>query len=424
MTKKWIIFAVLTALVLGLSGCSLLTLDELYVPPRRSEDYDNLQSVIEEAMQDLTYCAPIAGDHQQAVQTADLDGDGVDEYLLFAKGNNEMPLKILIFSQLASGYMLMDTIEGYGFAFDFVEYIPLDDRAGVEIVVGRQVSEELARSVSVYRFTRGFSQQLLSASYTRMLAEDLDGDSRKELLLLTAGESELGNGALHLYDYNGQELRRTAVVNISHSVSMLQRMESGRLADGSVGIFVTTAADQTGMTLDVFTWQTDRLVPSINGIKIPAVNQYLLYPADIDEDGIMEIPEPMSLVAGKQVVQWYALDAMGNKQNKSYVYHQMAEGWYLFLDSQWLPGLTVQNSSGTSRFLYNGAELFTVYALTNSDREDQAKLPGRIVLYRGDSTIYAAQLGQNAEGYGVTEELLKDSFHPVRMERNTDESGD
>ena len=162
MTKKWIIFAVLTALVLGLSGCSLLTLDELYVPPRRSEDYDNLQSVIEEAMQDLTYCAPIAGDHQQAVQTADLDGDGVDEYLLFAKGNNEMPLKILIFSQLASGYMLMDTIEGYGFAFDFVEYIPLDDRAGVEIVVGRQVSEELARSVSVYRFTSGFSQQLLS----------------------------------------------------------------------------------------------------------------------------------------------------------------------------------------------------------------------------------------------------------------------
>ena len=33
MTKKWIILAVLATLVLGLSGCSLLTLDELYVPP-------------------------------------------------------------------------------------------------------------------------------------------------------------------------------------------------------------------------------------------------------------------------------------------------------------------------------------------------------------------------------------------------------
>ena len=424
MTKKWIIFAVLTALAVQLTGCSLLTLDQLYVPPRRSEDYDNIQSLIEEAMQDLTYCAPVSGDHQQAVQRADLDGDGVDEYLLFAKDNSEMPLKILIFAQLASGYMLMDTIEGYGFAFEFVEYIPLDDRDGLEIVVGRQVSEELARSLSVYRFTSGFSQQLLSASYTRMLAEDMDGDARKELLLLTAGESELGNGALQVYGYDGSVLRRTAVAGISHGVGMLQRMEAGTMADGRTGVFITTAADETGMTLDVFVMQGDRLINLTNGSKIPAVNKYLLYPADINEDGIMELPEPMAISGQQFVVQWYTIDAMGAKQNMAYAYHHMVDSWYVFLEEAWMNGLSVRDADSGCRFLCNGEELFTIFALTDSNREEQSQLPGRIVLYQGDSTIYAAKLGAKAESYGITEEILKDSFHPVRMERNTDESGD
>ena len=151
MRTIWKMIAVILAATVLLSGCGLLTLEELYCPPKRSEDYDNLQSVIDKAMRDLTYCAPISGENQQAVQTADLDGDGVDEYLLFAQDSSETPLKILIFCQLASGYMLMDTIEGYGFAFEFVEYAQMDDRDGVEIIVSRQVSEELARSVSVYR---------------------------------------------------------------------------------------------------------------------------------------------------------------------------------------------------------------------------------------------------------------------------------
>ena len=112
-----------------------------------------MQSAIDSSMTGLNYCAPLSGEHQQTVQMADLDGDGVQEYLVFAKGSSEKPLRILIFCRIGQTYSLMDTIESTGSAFDLVEYVQMDKRAGVELVVGRQVSNEILRSVRVYSFS-------------------------------------------------------------------------------------------------------------------------------------------------------------------------------------------------------------------------------------------------------------------------------
>ena len=62
--------------VLILSGCGMRTVHELYQLPKRSEEYNNLQSAIDSVMNGLEYCAPLFGQHLQTVQMADLDGDG------------------------------------------------------------------------------------------------------------------------------------------------------------------------------------------------------------------------------------------------------------------------------------------------------------------------------------------------------------
>ena len=72
-------------LALLLSGCALLTVDEMYVLPKRSKEASHLQTAIEEAMVGLEYAAPISGENQQTVQMADLTGDGESEYILFAR---------------------------------------------------------------------------------------------------------------------------------------------------------------------------------------------------------------------------------------------------------------------------------------------------------------------------------------------------
>lgn len=419
-----------------LSGCSLMTLEELYCLPKRSEDYDNLQSLIDEAMEDLTYAAPISGENRQAGQLADLDGDGLDEYLLFAKDDSENPLKILIFSQVASGYVLMDTIEGYGFAFDFVDYAQMDDRDGLEIIVGRQVSGDLARSVSVYRFTSGFARQLLSTSYTGLACEDMDGNGMTELLLLTAGLSERSNGVATLYEFTDGELQRTNVTNLSLPISHFQQVEAGVLEDGTSAVFVTSAEGENRLIVDILAVTDSGLTNLSGGVQIPALRNYLVYPEDIDEDGILEIPSLVKIQSVQEnapaeyILQWHAVRRDGKKKVKAYTYHQHADGWYLFLEPAWVQSIAVErNEEGCVFYIRKSdadsmRELMTIFTLTGSDRESEAMVEGRIVLYKGDSIIYAVDLGEAALDYGITEESILETFRPIRKELNTEDSGE
>lgn len=65
--KKRILMLCLTILAaLLLNGCAR-TINELYIPPKRSEAYSKLQSAIDIAMAGLEYAAPLTGENQQAV---------------------------------------------------------------------------------------------------------------------------------------------------------------------------------------------------------------------------------------------------------------------------------------------------------------------------------------------------------------------
>ena len=168
MTRKFVIL-ILALLALLLAGCTVQTVDDMYAPPKRSEEYSNLQSAIDRSMAGLAYCAPISGDHQQTVQIADLDGDGEEEYLLFAKGNEDRPLRILIFKKYNGVYSLANTIESNGTAFEQVEYVQMDGNGGVEIVIGYQINNQVLRAVNVYTFKQGQAEQLFSSNYTKFL---------------------------------------------------------------------------------------------------------------------------------------------------------------------------------------------------------------------------------------------------------------
>ena len=97
-----LLLVLLTAALL--SGCSARTVDELYCLPKRSEEFNNLQSAISKEMDGLEYCAPLTGENLQTLQMADLDGDGADEYLVYAKSESQSVLNVLIFCQSKGRY--------------------------------------------------------------------------------------------------------------------------------------------------------------------------------------------------------------------------------------------------------------------------------------------------------------------------------
>ena len=439
MKKKLLllILAMLSALLLN--GCAMRTIDELYAPPKRSEEYSRLQSAIDIAMAGLTYSAPLSGENQQAVQMADLDGDGVEEYLVFAKGNSDKPMQILIFSQKEDGDVeIEDVITGNGSAFELVQYAQIDGKPGFELVVGCQVSNQLMRSVSIYSFSSGRGERLVNAGYSRLLTIDLGGSEQKELLLIQRGESDQANAVAVLYRYRNKSMVRSVEVELSRPAANVKRISAGILQCGTPAVYVSTAEEGSSIRTDILALKDDRLsrVSVLDSMESNIQSTYYVYAENVNDDAVMEIPSlipvrPLPDVwnqTDQYLTQWKSVDLDGVVTEKLQSFHNYEDGWYLILNSDWTEHLTVYQVGSTYVFYmwdkaYEEAQpLFTVFALSGSDRETQATEDGRFQLCSSDDVVFAAKLDTYAAAYNIDETYLSDNFRLIHQVWNTGEA--
>lgn len=435
---RFFLIAIITVMLL--SGCTMRTVDQLYRVPKRSAAYENLQSVIDAAMESREYSAPLTGENRQTVQSADLDGDGRDEYLVFTKGASPRPMQILILWQQGDKFVLGEVLEGSGAEFDRVEYADMDGQPGMELIVGRQVSEQVLRSVCVYTFRDGLSQQLLSGNYLEMITAELSGSGSTDLLLLGAGESESHNGAAFLYGVGRNGMEFYGQCSLSGKVEDVTRIMPGILQDGNRAVYVASAAGEDAIITDVFSVIDSRLqnisFSTESGTSVQTLRNFYVYAADIDGDGVLELPslikmEPLrdrSSEEKQYLIRWYSLYSDGSEQTKEYTYHNFMHGWFLTLDESWAHRLSViQNQSWYDFYIwderFNSADVvFSIASFTGTDREVLAAEENRFILYRGETATYSAKLEVPSVVYQITQEDLTDSFHLVYQEWNTGET--
>lgn len=423
-----------------LTGCAMRTVEEMYALPKRSEEYKEIQAAIDTAMYGMTFSSPQAGENQQTVQMADLDGDGLNEYLVFAKGATEKPLQVLIFRQDATGKCrTLDTIGFNGQAFEQVEYVDFDDQPGKELIVGFRVSDQVLRSVAVFTFRNGSAELLLMNGYTKMLPCSLSG-GRSELMVLRPGEEETERGMAVLYSYRDGQIVRSVETELSEHTSHIRRITTGKIQDGTPAVFVTSSSEDNTIVTDVFIVKDGHFTNVSFSVEadtsIATLMNYYVYAEDIDSDGIMEMPSLITMKPlanwreddQKFLLRWYAIDSEGWEMDKMYTFHNYNGGWYLQLNSDWGSRLTVEQEHQCFRFYvwdetYQVAiPLFTLYTLTGSDRDESAAQEGRFPLYRAEGVAYAAELDFAAPEYGITEKSLQDSFHLIRQDWQTGET--
>lgn len=425
------VLALLLTLVTQLCGC-VMTAEEMYCLPRRSERYDNLQAVIDPAMEDLSHAAPMSGNNQQTVQSADLDGDGVEEVILFAKGNDEHPLKILIFRQEDQKYSLLTTIDSFGSDFDQVEYVQLDGIGGVEMVVGRQLSDQLLGNVTVYRYREGQIQQILNTGYHKFLLCDLDQDELGDLLVFTGDDHRDASVAVRYTMRNGR-VERSAEVRLSEPVSQLKRIINGNLAGGQRAVFLASTVDSNTLITDVFALSNGALTNVAllcrTGTSVKTLRNYYVYAEDIDQDGEVEIPSLISMrsaflhagIGGEHLIRWFALTPGGEPVDKMYTYHNYLEGWYMELPGSLAERFCVsRDDTGSYSFgLWDAdgavlTELWKVYVFTGEDRSEQAASEGRFLLMKTDTVAYSASLELSGRELGVTGNDLIRAFRLIQ----------
>ena len=435
------IFALLLFVAALLWGCSVTTADQMYCLPKRSDDYNNVQSAIDKAMTGLSYSAPLSGENQQPVQIVDLNGDGVDEYLLYAKSSSNRPLRILVFQNTDGEYVLTDTLDSTGTSFEMVEYVQMDDKPGLEVVVGRQLNDQMIRTVSVYTMRGGNMEQVITVNYSKFLSVDLDNNGISELMLMRPGNTDTDNGVVTLYAINKDgTIERSNEVSMSRPVDKLKRIIVGKLHGGTSAVFIASTVEDTALITDVFAMRENMLanvsVSNESGTSIQTLRNYYIYADDIDNDGVVELPALLSMkprgVANADdrhhLIRWYALTPEGEEVDKLYTFHNFVGGWYLQLPNELLPYMTV-STEGNQYEIYlwdseykNAEKLLTVYALSAQNKDEQSTEDGRFVVYRNDAMIYSAKLEEIASQYGLTQDDVIYRFRLIQQDWKTGET--
>lgn len=432
-------FLLLTCLLL--SGCFAKTVDELYTLPRHSDEYDNLQKAIDEVMGEAgcEYSAPISGSNQQSVQLNDLDGDGEEEAVVFAKTSGEKPLKAYIFDKLDGAYQNVAVIEGNGAAFARAEYADLDGEAGLELIIGRQLSDQVLQSVSAYRFENGEVLELMTANYSQFTLCDLDNNAKEDLFVLRL-DADSHPGAAELYRYKDGAMERGSEVRLSSGVTKIKRMTTGLVAYNLPAVFVTGELDGDSLMTDVFIFRGGSF-QSLTGTEPSqqTVRNPFACACDINGDGLVEIPELVALPAADaagetySLIRWYNLDPDGTKRIAMRTYHRFSGGWYVEIPESWDERITisaaptVEGARGGLVFSsWNGSApskpIFTIYAFTGEHRAENAALDGRFVLLEQSDTVYAASFGTAGQVKDLTQESLRQMFHIIHVDWNSGET--
>ena len=434
----------LLPLVLALSGCRIsASAEDLYALPRLPEEYEALSARLSEILASgAEYAPPQTGANLPPVQMVDLDGDGVDEVLaFFRQSSEERPLKIYIFRAVEDQYVQAAHIDGSGTSIHSIRYEDMDGDGVRELIVSWSVSAEI-QALAVYVLEDLEPVQVVTTSYARYEAVDLDGDDDLELVLLRSDDTEAGLTLADYYDWDsgnsGLSLRSTA--RLSASVASLQDIRAGALMEGEKAIFVTsrdTGANDTSRAItDILAYRSPDLVnivlSSDTGVSTQIFRNLNLPPTDINGDGAMEVPKPAQLLSDSAEepywkIYWHSYDAGGTDQLQAITYHNLTDSWYLMIPEAWDGHFTVRqnNASATvhSTTFYAvygrtaGEELLTIYTLTGTDREAQAAKSGRSILRRrsGADTVYAVSF---AEGYdqwpwSVEREALAERFNVI-----------
>ena len=259
-------------------------------------------------------------------------------------------------------------------------------------------------------------------------------------MVFRPGEAELERGSAVLYSSNDGQIGRSVETELSQPPANIRRIMQGHLQSGEPAIFVASSAEENAIVTDIFALKDGRFTnisfSTMADTSVGTLRNFYVYADDIDGDQILELPKlitmkPVSVLPEaeqKFLLRWFAVDINGWEIDKIFTFHDFVAGWYLQLDSDWASRVTVDQLNSTYTFYVwdesyqDPTPLFTVYVFTDSSRDEESVADGRFALYRSEGIAYSAKLTAYAESFGITQEMLADSFHLIRQSWQTGET--
>lgn len=449
-TLRILVLGLLCALLaLTVSGCVFQPVDDLYALPALPEQYSDLQANIDSAMSELgaEYAVINYGSNTSTIQLLDLDGDGRQETAavflrVTAASGDEKPLRVCLFrSDGDNNYQRAYMLEGEGTSINSVAYEDLTGDGYKELIVSWQMSAGV-HILSAYALTSADSNELMNITYNETyLTADLNEDGDREIVVFKQDGSGDGNDRAEYYDFQDGSMVMTSSAPLSLGMRDVVSAQTGLLADGTPGVYVTMEMDE-GQVTGILALEDGDLVnltrDQESGVSLSTFRSYTeVEVTDINSDGVLEVPKPVALRSTdpenttiQYLIHWQQFDRRGRGAVSCVTYHSTVDGWYLTVPDGWAGNITAARDDSFSArgeravvFYYwpspgrgEPEPFLTIYRLTGSNRQARAALPGRFTLYSDSSTIYCAVLDPKVWDCGTDETELVQRFSTITAE--------
>ncbi len=425
-----------------LCGCTMPSGDELLAAPKPAANYQNLQVELEKQLtKGLNYTAPSKGENRSSIQLVDLDGDGLEEAIVFfrnANSSTEGNFDIYIYRKQEDRYVCTGSINGSGASIEAVEYPAITPEGKRGMVIAWLIQSDGPNALTMCDFDTNLSPRtLLETEYTAMALTDLTGNRAKELLLMSNGSS--GKRTARMYRYSGNSLSLDGEAVSNEEIVSVERISSGKVEGGKGAVIAegkTTGG--VGLTTDIFVYSDGTLKNlALSGEDKTSTGTYRpvsIYSMDINADGITEFPKAV-LMAGYGdasdpnavfMLDWYAYGVDVPPHKVLTTYQNISDAWTFKISDSWHDTITAEkaNENGASTVYFyeyaNGvkSELFSISCTAGASMEYYANDHKAIRLWQTDKVLYFARLpkGGQTGNIRIGADEIKARFSLIRQD--------
>lgn len=433
--KKLIISLLAVVICIANCGCAFVgDNDELVSPPELTGEL----SLIADALYDKTGSDcdleyPTAGTYRSAIVLQDIDGDGISEaFAFYNTADDEMTtLHINAICRQDDKWVSVSDQTIIATGVEMVEFCDLNGNGTKEIMVGWDVNGTSEKKLSVFTFEKAKLTQQLIQAYTNFLCCDLDDNGSNEIFVHHLSTADKTNKAM-VFGFRDDEMVQTAGCIMDASVKSANAPVLANLSNGKKAIYIDEIKGVGSVTEVLYVSDGEIVNPLLDSVN--SLENILTYRAasietkDINGDGILEIPVASDLpnadADGEKLyyTNWCSFDGKQLSVRLVTVVN-MVDGYYLTVPNTMIGYIAVLKDleSHERRFYHYdshngilGKALFTITAVDADDwASEEYDHEGKTELARRDNTVFVTELGEGAEAFAVTTELIKDTFYLV-----------
>lgn len=306
--KIFKVFALVMVMIIVFSGCSLnfFSVESLLSPPAQGGKNGEIQEAFSELMKDRTVQlkAPVSGDYQTSFILYDLNGDDIDEALVFySDSSTEGSVRVALMECFDDDWKITVDIKGAGNGIYDVNFIDINADETAEIFISWTLMDtQTTRIVSIFEpgKDKSGSTVLTSLGNEYGIAKsflDFNSDGRTDLALVYIDDTDnVRKSYLRFFTLDkGGNFSKYGEVSIDGNILSVSSIRNDIIGSGSSAysrIFVDCMKSEKMKFTEMVYWDKELSLP-VRAYSNPAfttVRNASISASDIDNDGLVEIP--------------------------------------------------------------------------------------------------------------------------------------